>query len=151
MAEYNFIKPDFTPAATNGDIDDYKESEDTLPPFLQGESTQAIVYRLAQHNRQPRHLNHLSHSTILNLRHSGETTSLLRTWLTLLNIASGIGQSTKGVGGIIPATRLTTIEEQEEIAEENRAAEGEREASGRRWKGRPASHSPSSLISQPNH
>jgi len=133
MAEYNFIKPDFIPAGPRVDVNDYEGGipEDTLPPLVEGGSSPAVVRvrttqppaltppepPLTQHQPQPSSLR--------------DTTNLLRIKLPLVNIASAIGRSIQGVGFklSIPATRLPTIEEQEEMAEENRAAEGEREAS----------------------
>jgi hypothetical protein len=45
MAEYNFIKPDFIPAGTRVDVNDYEGGvpEDTLPPLIEDESPLAIV------------------------------------------------------------------------------------------------------------
>lgn len=110
MAEYNFVKPDFVPAGTRVDVDDYEGGllDDTLPPLVEDKSPPSTEEActtqpadptcpeppLTQQQPQPSSL--------------GDATNLLRIRLPLLNIASAIGRSIQGVGFklSIPATRL---------------------------------------------
>jgi hypothetical protein len=147
MAEYDFIKPDFIPAGTRVDIDDYEGGapDNELPPLVNGErlltvvqppttliptaSTPSSVPDLnPQSPHEPPTAQHLTqpHTPREN------TTSLLRIKLPLPSIASAIGRVIRGAGFrfSIPATWLPTIEEEEEKDEEEGTINEERDVSG---------------------
>lgn len=107
MAEYSFIKPDFIPAGTRVDINDYEGGiPDDALPFA----------------GQP--------PTIPTPAPLVDSINMLWIKLPLPSIASAIGRVIRGTGFWIsfPATQLPTIVEQEEIADSG-IAENEKEAS----------------------
>lgn len=146
MAEYDFIKPDFILAGTRVDIDNYEGGapDNELPPLVGGQPSPTVVQPPAtliptastpssvpdpnlQSPHEPPAAQHLTqpHMPLAN------TTSLLRIKLPLPSIASAIGHVIRGAGFwfSIPATRLPTIEEQEERDEDERTTNEEREVS----------------------
>ena len=152
MAEYDFIKPDFIPAGTGVDIDDYEGGTpgNERPPLVDGQPPPTVIQLLAsqpppatliptastpssvpdpnpQGPHEPPIAQHLTqpHTPL------EDTTNLLRIKLPLPSIASAIGRVIRGAGFrlSIPATRLPTIEEQEERDEEERTVNEEREVS----------------------
>lgn len=107
MAEYDFIKPDFIPAGTRVDIDDYEGGapDNELPPLVGGQPSPTVVQPPAtliptastpssvpdpnlQCPHEPPAAQHLTqpHTPLVN------TTSLLRIKLPLPSIASAIGR-----------------------------------------------------------
>ena len=120
MAEYKFIKPDFIPAGTKVDIEDYEggSPDNDMTPLV---DTEQQPHKTAAPT---------THPSILQAQQPlGEATNMLRIKLPLPNIASAIGRIIQGTGFklSIAATRLPTIEEVAEDAHE--AAEKEREVS----------------------
>jgi len=89
MAEYSFIKPDFIPAGTRVDVDDYEGGvpEDTLPHLIEDESPLAIVQASATQPPAltPPELPLTQHQPRPSLLR--DTTNLLQIKLPLLNIA----------------------------------------------------------------
>jgi len=124
MAEYDFIKPDFVLAGTRVDIDDYEggtpDDATVMPPLTNVPPPPAPIPTPSASSAPP------------NPHLLGNTTNMLRITLPLPRIVSAIGRVIQGAGFklSIPATRVPTIEEQEEREEEEKPTNEEREVSG---------------------
>lgn len=118
MAEFSFIKPDFIPAETIVDINDYEGGtpDDTLPDLIDNVSSDSSPIITETFADQPPTI-----PTPIPLNR----TNTLRIKLPLPSIASAIGRVIRGTGFRIsfPATRLPTIVEQEETG---KSAENEK-------------------------